>query len=78
MGVPLHPKAGRHPVVLAAVPVAGATPGEGGRSRGWSAACGGYAAGVVLVFEVGALDLSREKKDKLQNRAFCLAILHVV
>lgn len=62
VGVPLHPQAGRHPVVLAAVPVAGATPGEGGRSRGWSADCGGYVAGVVLVFEVGALDLNREEK----------------
>lgn len=41
VGVPLHPQAGRHPVVLAAVPLASATPGEGGRSRGRSGDCGG-------------------------------------
>lgn len=40
VGVPLHPQAGRHPVVLAAVPLASATPGEGGRSRGRPGDCG--------------------------------------
>lgn len=41
VGVPLHPQAGRHPVVLSAVPLASGAPSEGGRSRGWSVDCGG-------------------------------------
>lgn len=67
VGVPLHPQAGRDPVMLAAGPVAGGTTGEGGRSRGGSGDCGGYVAGVVLVFEVGALDLTRKKRKNLRT-----------